>query len=305
MHVHTIEKLTLSAPEGKRLVVLGDPIAHSLSPDMHNAALREMSTEHPDLRDWRYEAVHVSADDLKEALLVLHRAGVMGINLTIPHKVRALDLVEAIEEEARLMGAVNTLIRTDTGYRGTNTDGYGLRRALEEAFHLQLGGRDVWLFGAGGAARGIVVACLQAGCARLTILNRSEPRLRELEQQVRGSGLETADKVRFYGLSDSPKDAQPSAVLINATALGLKPTDPSPMGTDYLTGDVHVYDTTYGVRNALAAECANRGIVYADGLSMLVWQGVRSLEIWTGLKVPVDTMRKAAETRLKERTKHV
>lgn len=301
MRVHSLENLSFESPPGKRLAVLGDPISHSLSPAMHNAALQEMAESHPELADWTYEAVHVPAERLSEALDVLHAAGVRGINLTIPHKVNALGLVEAVEESIRPMGAVNTLVRTGTGYRATNTDGYGIEKAVREAFGKPLKDQDIWLFGAGGAARGIVVACLQAGCARLTVVNRGQARLEELEEQIRSGGISGLDRVRFHPASDAPADASDCPLLINATSLGLKTSDPCPVSESFLSRGAHVYDTTYGVTNQLAELCSQRGVAYADGLSMLVWQGARSLEIWTGHPVPAGTMRAAAEAQLMER----
>ncbi|NDV61042.1 shikimate dehydrogenase [Puniceicoccales bacterium CK1056] len=303
MRAQSLENLSFKAPPGKRLVVLGDPISHSLSPAMHNAALREMARSHPDLDGWAYSAVHVPADRLKEALETLHAAGVFGINLTLPHKVRALELVEEIDPSVRAMGAVNTLIRTDNAYRATNTDGYGIGKAILEAFGKPLKGQDIWLFGAGGAARGIVVACLQAGCHRLTVVNRSEERLGELEEQLYGFDCGTVE-LRFCLSASAPDDQAEQSILINATSLGLKDSDPCPIAETYLRRGACVYDTTYGVRNKLAALSSREGIPYADGLSMLVWQGARSLEIWTGHPVPAETMRKAAEAQLMERTQN-
>lgn len=301
MDVLSLDQLTFAAPPGKRLAVLGDPVGHSLSPAMHNAALAEMAVRDPGLAAWRYAAIHVPGPDLGRALPLLHREGVAGINLTIPHKVSARDLVEAVDPEVEPMGAVNTLIRTESGYRATNTDGYGINRAVEEAFSLRMDGLDIWLFGAGGAARGIIVACLQAGCARLTVLNRSEERLRELEAQLVRSGLAGLDRLRLAGLETAPRDAEAGSLLINATSLGLRAEDPNPVDPAYLEPGRHVYDTTYGSRNRLRSACAERGVAYADGLSMLVWQGVRSLEIWTGRPVPAETMRRAALARLEEK----
>ena len=302
MRVLDLENLSFAAPPGKRLVVLGDPVAHSLSPAMHNAALAEMSASFPDLKDWAYEAVHVPSGKLGDALQLLHQAGVQGINLTIPHKVQALESVESVDPAIRPMGAVNTLIRTRTGYQATNTDGYGIEKAVLEAFKISFKNRDIWIFGAGGAARGIVVACLQAGCERLTVVNRSRERLLELEGQVNSGGIPSHGKVRFFQSSDAPLDQSSDALLINATSLGLKQSDPCPVPDSFLQPGAHVYDTTYGVRNQLAESAGRIGIPYADGLSMLVWQGVRSLEIWTGHPVPAETMRRAAESQLIERT---
>ncbi len=300
---HTLEHLALAAPAGRRLVVLGDPVAHSLSPAMHNAALAEMARQWPELAQWRYEAVHVPAGELPRALAVLHAAGVAGINLTLPHKVDALALVAEADATARAMGAVNTLVRTPGGYRGTNTDGYGIVQALAECFQRSLAGADVWLFGAGGAARGIAVACLQAGCRRLTVVNRGLERLRALEQQLRSQPGLAGGRCRFFQPEGAPDRPGTGAILINATSLGLKATDPSPVDPAWLRPDLVVYDTTYGARNALAAACAAAAAPYADGLAMLAWQGARSLEIWTGRPAPAATMRRAAEQELAARAK--
>ena len=304
MQVHTLDKLNFTAPAGKRLAVLGDPIGHSLSPAMHNAALRELARTDARWADWIYEPVCVPAGQLAEALRVLHGAGVIGINLTLPHKVSAIDMVESVESTARRMGAVNTLIRTETGYTGTNTDGYGILNGIGQALGRDACGADVWLFGAGGAARGIIVALLDAGARRLTVLNRSPERLYELEKEMREQQLEPGDRMRFLPLAEAPMDTAPDALFINATSLGLKASDPSPIPEAYPVPGTAVYDTTYGCTNQLAATCAGRDVAYADGLSMLVAQGARSLEIWTGCPVSAAVMRAAAESALQERSSH-
>ncbi len=302
MEVHRLDNLNFTAPPGKRLVVLGDPISHSLSPFMHNAALAEMSIVYPEMADWRYEAVHVPAVDLPSALPILHEAGVVGINLTIPHKVQVLNIIDEMDTTAGRMGAVNTLIRTETGYRGSNTDGYGILKGLDEALNRQVGGADVWLFGAGGAARGILVACLEGGVGRLTVVNRSPERLEELKGDLSEQELSGFEEIRFCSQRENPSDPKEDAILINATSLGLKDTDPNPIGIDLLKPGMGVYDTTYGTCNQLAKDCQRLGVGYADGLSMLVWQGVRSLEIWTNKPVSANRMRVAAELELKKRT---
>ena len=136
------------------------------------------------------------------------------------------------------------------------------------------------------------------------MLNRSGERLRELEGDLGRQQVPGIERVRFVPLAESPMDPEDGAIFINATALGLKATDPSPIEGAYLRPGVVVYDTTYGVANRLGRICAEAGIDYADGLSMLVWQGVRSLEIWTGKPVPAAVMRAAAENELKKRKTH-
>lgn len=304
MGVQALEEIEWKSPPGCRLAVLGDPVAHSLSPAMHNAALAEMARHRPDLGRWHYHAVHVADGQLPSALPHLFEAGLAGINLTIPHKVAALDLLQALDPLARSMGAVNTLVRAGAGFRGTNTDGYGITQALREAFGRGLHDADVWLFGAGGAARGIIVACLEGGARRVTVLNRSAERLAAFADGLRAGQLAGIQRVRFHRPDDAPADLSPDAILINATSLGLKVDDPCPIAADFLKPGRVVYDTTYGAANALMRACGGAGVAYADGLSMLVWQGARSLEIWTGQPVPANVMREAALSALAERQSH-
>ncbi len=301
MQVLTLDNLDFAAPEGKRLAVLGDPIVHSLSPAMHNAALAAMADTDPQWAEWQYAAVQVPQDQLPEALVRLHRAGLAGINLTLPHKVEALDLVESVEETAGRMGAINTLLRTESGFAGTNTDGYGILKGMEESLQRDPAGSDIWLFGAGGAARGIVVALLDAGARRLTVVNRSVDRLEALKEALLSRQPETAERMRFFGTGQVPMDAALDAIFINATSLGLKAEDPSPVPEAFLVPGTCVFDSTYGCTNRLSGLCAGRDVRYADGLSMLVWQGARSLELWTGGRVPVDVMRAAAISNLQKR----
>ena len=296
-----MDHLDFAAAVGRRLAVLGDPIKHSLSPAMHNAALAYMAADYPEMVDWCYHAIHVPASDLKLALQRLHEAGVTGINLTIPHKVIVLEFLQGIDDTAVRMGAVNTLKWTESGYYGSNTDGYGIQKGIAESLGRELTGADVWLFGAGGAARGILIACLDAGARRVTVINRSKERLAEFTGNL--LRLDPGDKteLRFFASVDNPGDPGTQAILINATSLGLKAEDPSPVPESFLLPGICVYDTTYGAANQLARDCRARGLAYADGLPMLVWQGVRSLEIWTGKPVSAEHMRKAAESELKRR----
>lgn len=281
------------------LAVLGDPVAHSLSPAMHNAALAEMAERDQRWAGWHYRAVHVRAEAIGEAVKVLHEAGFAGLNLTLPHKVGVWPYLEEVDETTRAMGAANTLVRTEGGWRGTNTDGYGIRRALGEALGMETAGRDIWLFGAGGAARGIAVACLEGNCGRLTVVNRSPERLEALGRQL--AGVAGRERVRLLRTEAAPLDAEAGALYINATSLGLRAEDPSPVAVERLARAAAVYDTTYGCRNQLAVAAERLGVRYADGLSMLVWQGVRSLSIWTGAEVPAAVMRAAAEAELERR----
>lgn len=276
------------------LGVLGHPVGHSLSPVMHNAALMEMTTVHPHLSDWRYWRIPVTPEDLPEALERLYLAGFLGLNLTIPHKVQAIELCHAIDPAAHALGAVNTLVATPNGWHGYNTDGYGIEQAIKMELGLSLKDARILLLGAGGAARAIAARCLQSGCSELWIANRDQGRLSELlsiltphcPQGIPLNGLQ---------MGDVPAELRQGRVLIiNATALGLKPADPAPVDLSLFEA-AGVYDTTYGPhKSALVSAATARGFPAANGISMLAWQGAKALEIWSGCAVPAATMQQAA-----------
>jgi len=283
------------------LAVLGDPIAHSLSPAMHNAALAHLARAEPEFSFWGYLAIHVPIEQLSEAIRRLHARGVRGINLTIPHKVRAVELVTEVSAEAATMGAVNTLVAGKVGYSGTNTDGYGIARAIAAKAGRGFADGPVVLCGAGGAARAIAVQALRDGVPELWLGNRGRANLDQLMDQLRQAGL-PVNRVRPFLFSEPPSGLPADALVINATAAGLKATDSLPLDLAFLGSEAAIYDTTYGCANAWAAFAGNRDLAYGDGLSMLVAQGVRSLEIWTERSISAEVMESAARAALAQRS---
>lgn len=276
------------------LAVLGHPISHSLSPAMHNAALRRLAEREARFADWRYYRFDVPPTDLALALRRLREYGFVGLNLTIPHKVEALPLVESVDPDAAEMGAVNTLRATTCGWEGFNTDGFGISQAVQQALGWALGQHPVILLGAGGAARAVACQCLREGCPDLWIGNRSAPRLAELADILRPIPAPST-RLRFFSLESIPADLPRSGLLLNLTSLGLKAEDPAPIALDRWGPDLKVFDTTYGnPRNALLQQARDRGMEATDGLLMLVWQGVRSLSLWTGAEVQAAWMEAAA-----------
>jgi shikimate dehydrogenase len=268
---------------GIPLAVLGHPIAHSLSPPMHQAALLAMAREDTRFADWRYHRFDIHPDDLPTALDRLHSGGFRGLNLTVPHKVLAFDLVAEVDPAAEAVGAVNTLLATAKGWYGTNTDGYGLSAALRERLGAELAGRVVVLLGAGGAARGAAVECLRRGCARLVIGNRTAANLAELlallaplAGAIPVTGFDPADPRARAGL---PADA----LIINATSAGLRAEDPAPLDLTEVPRPACVFDMIYNPpQTALLRSAAALGLPQANGLAMLVHQGAKSLELWSG-----------------------
>lgn len=291
--VLTLDDLATRSFAATPLAVLGHPIRHSVSPPMHNAALAAMAPAAPALAGWRYYRFDVPPERLADALPRLHAAGFHGLNLTVPHKVLARDLVAEVDPAAAPVGAVNTLRRTAAGWRGFNTDGYGLATALREELGVGLAGADVVLLGAGGAARGAAVECLQQRCASLRIGNRTRANLDALLAALRplAGGIPLAG----FDPAAPPADVLAGAVLINATSAGLKPGEPAPIDLPRLPPGLRVFDMIYNPpQTALLRAAARLGLPHANGLGMLVHQGARALEIWTGAGVPAGVMRAAA-----------
>lgn len=281
---------------GTALAVLGHPIKHSISPAMHNAALATMATRDPRFATWKYFRFEVHPDDLPAALPAFHAKGFLGLNLTVPHKILAFSRVAQVDPAAQPVGAVNTLRSTPEGWRGFNTDGYGLATAVRENLGLDLADTPVILLGAGGAARGAAVECLQRQCASLWIGNRTAANLDALLAHLRP----LASGVPLHGFDPaSPADLPAHALVINATSAGLRDTDPLPADLARLPRPVGVYDMIYNPPlTPLLAHARAQGIPHANGLSMLIHQGARALELWSETDVPVDAMRKAAQAAL-------
>jgi shikimate dehydrogenase len=293
--IYTLADLDAWSFDGTALAVLGHPIKHSISPLMHNAALTRMAERDSRFGSWKYFRFDIAPEDLPGALKKLHARGFKGINLTVPHKIIAFGLPEvAVTATAAPIGAVNTLLSTPTGWIGNNTDGHGLAHGIQEDLHHDLHGADIVLLGAGGAARGAAVECLQRGCASLHIANRSRSNLDSLLAQL----APLAGKIPLAAFD--PVHAPAGALVINATSAGLKPTDPLPIDLTALPHPAGVYDMIYNpLETPLLAQARTLGIPAANGLSMLVHQGARALEIWSGSVVSVDAMRAAVHSAMK------
>lgn len=292
--VLTLRDLDVWARPGVSLAVLGHPIRHSLSPTMHNAALAELARSDRTFADWEYFRFEVPPDDLPQALARLHARKFRGLNLTVPHKVLAVPLVAAIDESARPIGAVNTLLWSERGWLGHNTDGYGLAAALRETLGCELAGAHVILLGAGGAARGAGVECLQRGCASLSIANRTRQNLDALLSSL--APLARRIPCRGFAPDALPADLPAGAIVINATSAGLRAEDPMPIDLARLPRPAAVYDMIYNPpQTALLAAAAKLGLPHANGRSMLVHQGAKALEIWSGIPASrtAPTMSKA------------
>jgi shikimate dehydrogenase len=248
--------------------VLGFPVGHSRSPAMMNAAFAELGL------DWRYFRLPVAPDRFDEIVRALPGSGYLGANVTIPHKVAAHDLADELTEAAAAIGAVNTLTFADGRVLGDNTDAGGLIDALD----FDLEGATVLVLGAGGTGRAAVWALRQAG-ADVAVWNRTPERAAELASEL---GVRHAAA------------PEPARVLVNVTSLGMRGEDlPAELGLEGLEPEL-VADVVYGSEpTALCRWGDQRGARVVAGLEMLLRQGARSFERWTGRPAPLDVMRGA------------
>ena len=279
-----------------RVALLGHPVGHSRSPAMQNAAFRAVGL------DWRYEAIDVPPEDFPEVLGALPGRGFAGANVTIPHKLRALEAADEATEVARVVGAANTLSFGGGRVRADNTDVEGFLAALRERAPEAPAGMRALVLGAGGAARAVVYALLEAGAARVDVWNR---------HPERAAGL-VADLAPAAGSSVLASNEKPSLtasdLLVNATSLGMRDPDAGPgsregdeffkavpLSADELDDRLTVVDLVYRQdRTPLLRVAQGCGSRCVDGFDVLVHQGAASFRIWTGMEAPLGAMRSGA-----------
>jgi len=266
--------------------VIGDPIEHSLSPVMHNAAFRHLGM------DRVYRAFRVTIENVKDAILGAKALGFGGLNVTIPLKEKALEVVNA-DPLAKEVGAVNTVDFKD-GINGYNTDGIGAKCALE-AHDINVKGKRVLLMGAGGAARAIAFQLAHDG-AGLIIANRTASRAVKLAQDVRRVG----DAIGT-DMDDLATLVKKVDMLINTTSVGMYPdVDKTLVTADMMRPELVVFDIVYNpIETRLLKEARKAGALTIDGVNMLVHQGAESFKIWTGREAPVKVMEDAVRCALK------
>jgi len=269
--------------------VIGWPIEHSLSPAMHNAALREMGL------DWVYLAFAVPPESVGEAVGAVRGLSLVGLNVTIPHKQAVTEHLDAVDETAEALGAVNTIVWDQDRLIGYNTDGPGFLRSLEEKGH-SVEGKRVALIGAGGAARSVAYAVARAGAGALRVLNRTAQRADEVAQLAAERG--GLSDIEAGGLTGRRAEAavREADVVVDCTPVGMFPqVDEGPViPEEWLRRGQVVVDLTYNpLQTTLLRAAAARGARTVDGAGMLVHQGAISLEHWSGRRPPVATMRRA------------
>lgn len=269
--------------------VFGDPIRHSRSPVMLNRAFREKGI------NAAYAAFHVQPQELGAAVAGLRALGFRGANITIPHKVEVMRYLDAIDEGARIAGAVNTIVNDDGKLTGYNTDGIGYVRSLKEETGIALRGAKVLMLGAGGAARGVAYALAQEGVERIYIANRTVERAEELALAIgaytTAIGLKTADA------GDVMSEV---TLVVNTTSVGMSPNiEETPLPAELLHDRLLVSDLIYNPRvTRLMHEAEQAGARTHGGIGMFIHQGACAFELWTGQSAPVDAMREVVQQSL-------
>jgi shikimate dehydrogenase len=273
----------------KVLGIIGHPIAHSLSPFMHNFAARELGL------DYVYAAFDVNPLSLKQAVAAIKTLGIVGVNVTVPHKERIIQLLDGLEEEAAIIGAVNTLTLKEGRLIGGNTDGVGFIRSLK-AEGINPSGKRVVIIGAGGSSRAIGVSLWRGGAAEITVINRSEANGKRLTRHLSSFG-----RTAFLpSASVAARDVLAGAdIVVQTTPLGMKKGDPLPIPTPAFAKGQLVYDIIYAPGETNLLKLAKKSGAYTmNGLSMLVYQGSESFRTWTGHHFPEEKVMKALKKQL-------
>jgi len=304
---HTTERYTLADLENWskatqdvdppiRLGVLGDPVAHSLSPQMQNAALRACKI------DMQYARFHIRANELRSALRSLRALDFVGVNLTVPHKIAAFAQMDHAEESASRAGAVNTIRVRDKKLLGSNTDGEGFLRAIRTEFSVDVRDLRLLILGAGGGTgHAIAWQCALENCERLVLVNRTYEKAQALAERLRPffAGprvLGPAARLEAVPWDEAALRAQLQDIdlIVNATPLGMNPSDPSPIPARLLAPHHMVFACVYGPsKTSLLRAADEAGARGANGLSMLLHQGALSFSIWFDREAPIDVMRAA------------
>ena len=273
--------------------VIGDPVEHSRSPQMHNAAIAELGL------DYVYVPFHIQPDALAAAIEGFKAINAVGLNVTLPHKQAVIPLLDEISREVELIGAVNTLIFEDGRIKGDNTDGSGFLEGMRETGFELHQGEAALVIGAGGSARAVIVALSSIGLETIFIANRTLSKATKLAED-----LSDAIDTSIYGIGlDAPQLADvvhSAALVVNTASVGMDISKPPLINAEWLRPQTAVYDIVYTppeTRLLLAA--AERGCHTIQGLGMLLHQGAIAFEKWTGVAPPVKTMKRALQQALR------
>ena len=279
-----------------RLGVFGDPVAHSLSPQMQNAALRALEIK------MQYARFHIRANELRAALGFVRKLDFIGINLTVPHKIAGLTQIDVADESATHCDAVNTVRLVDRKLVGSNTDAEGFSRAVRGEFSIDLRDLRVMILGAGGGTgHAIAWQCALENCERLVLVNRTPTKTNKLIERLRPFFAEPrvlgpVARLEAVRWDDTAVRTQLADVdlIVNATPVGMNPSDRAPIPARLLAPHHIVFDCVYGEsKTALLRAAEEAGARGANGLSMLLHQGALSFSTWFNREAPIEVMRSA------------
>jgi shikimate dehydrogenase len=270
----------------KVIAIFGDPIEHTLSPAMHNAAFAALGM------NCVYVPFHVRPNGLKDAVAGLRAMGFAGANITVPHKERVMGLLDEVDDEAMLLGAVNTIVNRDGVLKGYNTDGRGFVKSLKEDAKFAPEEKKVFICGAGGAARGIAFALVNSGAGPIFLYDVDGLKRDKLVQDLNSAFNKDAARA-------VPMDQDfilSCELIVNATPLGMREGDPLPIPPGAFCKGQFFYDIVYNPPKTAAMSAAEKaGARISNGLGMLLYQGVIAFEHWLGVLPPVEVMREALE----------
>lgn len=262
--------------------VIGDPIDHSLSPNIHSAAFRELNLEHA------YIAYRIPKGELEEGIESLKKIQIAGFNITIPHKVEMMKYLDKMDESCSIIGAVNTVTNNNGVLKGYNTDMDGFLDPIKKR-NLPIKDSKVLLLGSGGAARAIVAGFAKEQAKSITIANRTLENAKKLAEFSQKIGLDS----KFIKIDDVGDTAKNYDYIVNATSIGLK-NESSPISLDEINENAIVYDIVYMPMNTdFLKKAKEKGATIIYGYEMLLGQAARAFEIWHGMKAPYNAMKKA------------
>ena len=280
-----------------RLAVIGYPISHSASPAMHQAALDDNHMK------MRYIRIEVAPGEVKESFKRMAQLGFVGCNVTVPHKLEAMECCDTLSEDAEAIGVVNTVSFSNNKVMGHNTDGPGLERAIREDFKVELAELRVAIVGVGGGAgKAIATQCARLGCSQLYLINRTIEKANILAKELH-TYFDCTSKTRLMTLAiDCPQLEQvinQTDLIINATSLGMKVHDPLPIPSKYLASNHMVYDAIYKpAETELLKQAQSIGATTSNGFSMLLHQGVLAYDYWFPGQSPVTQMKRGLSSTL-------
>ena len=270
----------------KILGIIGHPVAHSLSPLMHNAAIEALGL------DFVYVPFPVEPESLSAAVHGLRALGVRGFNVTIPHKSAVMPLLDKISPEADLCGAVNTVSNENGLLVGYNTDGTGLLKSLRDDLGFKPGGSVVLILGAGGAARGALASLCNAGVSRIIVANRTRERGEALVETFRDRFGKVSFHLSSLETGSLEENLKAADLLVNTTSVGMNGSSFDGLNLPSMASHAKVYDMVYSpAETPLLADARRNGLACANGIGMLAAQGEAAFSIWTGVESPPGLMK--------------